>query len=165
MPFDVVTMKPENPSYSQSNRNVYYRSSQIGSFIFAAVLVILAVLLRLPPLSVPIISCFAILMAYSAIQIRIVVSPEGIEYYQVGYSVRTTWKNLSRIGKIPAGRIMVEGLILYEPALFVDDWLSGVKYIQTRGQVIPLSLFKRDWLNSKLGQDIKKHAPHLFIQK
>jgi len=158
-------MKPETSSNSQSSRKVYHRGSQAGSFVLFAVLVIFAVLLQLPTLFVIIVSCFAILMAYSAIQIRLVISPEGIEYYQVGYSVRTTWNNLARIGEIPAGRIMVEGLILYEPALFVDTWLSGVKYIQTRGQLIPLSLFKRDWLNSELGQDIKKYAPHLFTRK
>ncbi len=158
-------MKPENSSNSRSNRKVYYRPNQVSSFIIAAVLTIFAFLLQVPPLSAVIVSCIAILMAYSAIQIRLVTSPEGIEYYQVGYSVRTTWDNLAQIGAIPAGRIMVEGLILREPALFVDKWLAGVKYIQTRGQLIPLSLFKRNWLDSELGEDIRKYAPHLFARK
>ena len=66
---------------------------------------------------------------------------------------------------MPAGRLTVEGLILHEPALHVDNLLSGVKYIQTRGQLIPLSLFKRDWLHHQIGQDIKRYAPHLFTYK
>lgn len=158
-------MKPQNSSNSQADRKVYYRSGQVGSFILFAVLAVLAVFLQLPSLFIVFVSCLALLMAYSAVQIRLVISPDGIEYYQVGYSVRTSWENVARIGEIPAGRIIVEGLILYEPALTVDKLFSGVKYIQTRGQVIPLSLFKRDWLNSKLGQDIGKYAPHLFARK
>lgn len=158
-------MKPQNSSNSQADRKVYYRSGQVGSFILFAVLAVLAVFLQLPSLFIVFVSCLALLMAYSAVQIRLVISPDGIEYYQVGYSVRTSWENVARIGEIPAGRIIAEGLILYEPALTVDKLFSGVKYIQTRGQVIPLSLFKRDWLNSKLGQDIGKYAPHLFARK
>ena len=157
-------MKSQGSSHSQSTRKVYYRSGQVGSFILFAALVIFAVLFRLPALFVVFVSCLAILMAYSAVQIRLVISPEGIEYYQVGYSVRTTWENVERIGEIPAGRIMAEGLILYEHALFVEHWLTGLKYIQTRSQVITLSLFRRDWLNSELGQDIRKYAPHLFAR-
>lgn len=143
-------------------KKVYYRSSQIGSFVFFVILAVFSVLLQLPTPFIIMISALAILMAYSSVQIRLIVSPEGIEYYQVGYSVCTTWNNLAKIGEIPAGRIMVEGLILHEQALFVDKWLAGVKYIQTRGKVIPLSLFQRDWRNSELGQEIKKYGPHLF---
>jgi hypothetical protein len=158
-------MKPQNSSNSQTDRKVYYRNGQVGSIILFAVLAVLAIFLQLPSLFIVFVSCLALLMAYSAVQIRLVISADGIEYYQVGYSVRTSWENVARIGEIPAGRIMAEGLILYESALTVDKLFSGVKYIQTRGQVIPLSLFKRDWLNSKLGQDIRKYAPHLFARK
>jgi hypothetical protein len=158
-------MKSQNSSKSQSNRKVYYRPGQIGSFIMFAVLAVFAVFLQLPPVFTVFVSCLALLMAYSAVQIRLVITPEGVEYYQVGYSVRTTWQNIARIGEIPAGRIMVEGLILYESGLSVAKLFSGVKYIQTRGQVIPLSLFKRDWIESDLGQEIKMYAPHLFARR
>ncbi len=158
-------MKSENFSASQSNRKTYYRKSQFNSFVLFAVLVIFTVLTKAPMPLVVMLALFAVLMAYSAIQIRLVISPEGVEYYQVDYSVKTTWNNVARVGEIPAGRIMVEGLILYESAIFVDSWLSGVKYIQTRGKLIPLSLFKREWLDSELGQNIKKYAPHLFARK
>ena len=147
------------------DRKVYYRGGQIGSFILFAALAIFAIFLQLPPLFIVLVSCLALLMAYSAVQIRLVITPDRVEYYQVGYSVRTSWDNVARIGEIPAGRIMAEGLILDEPALFVDKLFSGVNYIQTRGQVIPLSLFKRDWVDSDLGQEIKKYAPHLFAQR
>ncbi len=158
-------MKPQNSSNSQADRKVYYRAGQLGSFSLFALLAVFAVFFQLPPVFIVFVSCLALLMAYSAVQIRLVISPKGVEYYQVGYSVRTSWDNVARIGEIPAGRIMAEGLILYEPALFVDKLFSGVKYIQTRGQVIPLSLFKRDWINSELGQEIKKYTPHLFARK
>jgi hypothetical protein len=154
-------MKSENPS----NRKTYYRKSQFNSFAFFAVLLIFVILTKAPMPLVIMISFFALLMAYSAIQIRLVVSPEGVEYYQVGYSIKTTWDNVARVGEIPVGRIMAEGLILYQPALFVNSWFASVKYIQTRGKLIPLSLFKHDWLESELGQSIKKYAPHLFAQK
>ena len=158
-------MKSQNSSSAQVDRKVYYRGGQISSFILFAALAVFAVFLQLPPLFIVFVSCLAFLMAYSAVQIRLVISSEGVEYYQVGYSVRTTWSNVARIGEIPAGKIMAEGLILHEPALFVDRIFSGVNYIQTRGQVIPLSLFKRDWVDSDLGQEIKKYAPHLFARR
>lgn len=158
-------MKSQNSSNSQLDRKVYYRSGQIGSFVLFAALAVFAVFLQLHPLFIVLVSCLAFLMAYSAIQIRLVISPGGVEYYQVGYSVRTTWDNVARIGEMPAGRITAEGLILREPALYVDRLFSGVKYIQTRSQLIPLSLFKRDWVDSELGQEIKKYAPHLFVQR
>ena len=158
-------MKSQNSSRSQSDRKVYYRPGQIGTSIFFAALAVFAVFLQLPPVFIVFISCMTLLMAYSAAQIRLVISPEGVEYYQVGYSVRTTWKNVARIGEIPAGRLMAEGLILYESGLSVAELFSKVKYIQTRGQVIPLSLFKRDWVESGLGQEIRMYAPHLFARR
>lgn len=148
-----------------SNRKTYYRKSQLNSFVFFAIVAIFAVIAKLPTLLVVMLSLFAVLMAYSAIQIRLIISPAGIEYYQVGYSVKTTWDNIARIGKIPTGRIMAEGLILSEPALFVSSWLARVKYIQTRGKLIPLSSFKRNWKASELGQNIKKYAPRLFVEE
>jgi hypothetical protein len=158
-------MKSQNSSNSQVDRKVYYRGGQVGSFVLFALFAVFTVFLQLSPVFIVFVSCLALFMAYSAIQIRLVISPNGIEYYQVGYGVRTSWDNVARIGEIPAGLIMAEGLILYEPALFVGKLFSGVKYIQTRGQVIPLSLFKRDWVDSELGQQIKRYAPHLFARK
>ena len=102
-------MKSQNSSNSQSDRKVYYRTGPIGSFILFAVLAVFAVFLQLPSLFIIFVSCLALLMAYSAVQIRLIISPEGVEYYQVGYSVRTTWNNVAHNGEIPAGRIMSEG--------------------------------------------------------
>lgn len=153
-------MKSINSSYPKT----YYRKSQFKTFVLFVALVIFAAFVKVPTTLVIVLSGFAILMGYSAIQICLVVSPEGVEYYQVGYSVKITWSNVARIGEIPAGQIMAEGLILHQSALFVDNWLAGVKYIQTRGKLIPLSLFERAWSGSEPGQDIKKFAPHLFAR-
>lgn len=157
-------MKPENTPNASSQQKVYYRSNRNTIIVIAVFLIIIALTFEVPLIAQFITFCAAALLVYSAVQIKLVTSPEGIAYYQVGYSVSTTWDNLARIEDIPAGRITVEGLILHEPALYVDKWLSGAKYIQSRGQLIPLSFFGRDWLNSELGDDLKRYAPHLFAR-
>jgi len=147
-------------------KKTYYRNNYIVNLLMAGFVILFAALLfKVLPISALIFFFLGILLGYSAIQIRLVISPEGIEYHQVGYSICSTWNNVAQIGNMPAGRLTVEGLILHEPALYVGIWLSKVNYIQTRGRLIPLSLFKHNWLDNEIGQDIKQYAPHLFIHK
>ncbi|NJN80105.1 MAG: hypothetical protein HC797_06350 [Anaerolineales bacterium] len=154
-------MKSENPS----NRKTYYRKSQFNSFVFFVMLLIFVVLTKAPMPLVIMLSFFALLTAYSAIQIRLVVSPEGVEYYQVGYSVKTTWDNVARVGEIPAGRIMAEGLILYQPALFVDSWACWRKIYTNTWQINSFVAFQTRLVRKRTWTGHKKYAPHLFARK
>lgn len=156
-------MKSDTSSFS-SDRKVYFRSNRNSVIVLAVFLIIIVLTFEVPLIAQIITFCTAALLVYSAVQIKLITSPDGIAYYHVGYSVRTPWSNLARIEEIPDGRGTIAALILYEPALQVDNRLASVQNVQSREQVIPLSPFGRDWLNSELGDDLKKYAPHLFAR-
>ena len=156
----------------------YYRNSRFVNFVLAGFAVLIAVLRLIPLLSlspsmgatirivliVILLLGGAIFLIYSAQHIRLITSSNGVEYYQVGYSVCTTWDNIERIGKIRAGRVLAEGFILRESAICVNGWLARFNWFKQRGRMIPLSLFTKEWRNTELGQDIREFAPNLLVE-
>ncbi len=117
--------------------------------------------------------------------IRLVVSPEGIEYHPLGYTVRSAWDNVVGIGEAQLGnRRVEEGLVLGEPGLEMRPWLRagltaypfmrfaaalGGNYISSLSSaagphdtVIPVEFFVRDWRHTPLGDDIRRYAPQAF---
>ena len=104
----------------------------------------------------------AILGVVSA-HVRLVTSPAGIEYYQIGYRISTSWENIERLGQVSYGRSEVFGLILRQPAFQRNKWLGWTTpAVRQPNQGIPLEPFLVRWRNSELENDLKRYLPHLF---
>jgi hypothetical protein len=106
---------------------------------------------------------------FQSIQIRIEVSDSGIKYFSGSYIISTSWDNIKRIGKVPAGRIPVEGLVLKSPSaikrnLLAEIFMSGfMGYEVDYSRSIPLQgEWSWNWRKSKLAADIKGYRPDLF---
>jgi hypothetical protein len=126
---------------------------------------------------IPILMGFNIVNFYYTAQIRLVISPQGIEYYGSGYSIRTTWDNVMRLGYLPGYKGQT-GLLLHRPALHVKPYLRWILFGASKDldhfipltQFVPstyfieLDRFKKLWRATPLAQDLERFAPHLFMQ-
>ena len=102
-----------------------------------------------------------LILLYSGFAIRLVVTEEGIEYQQVGYSVRTAWHKVLRIGPARMGLVPSEALILADYSIRGAKWLSLISGMRPKG-AIPLSSFDLNWRTSEIGRAIRQYAPKLF---
>ena len=137
-----------------------------ASLILLLVFLFGVVLGRLEACTLPFVIPGTLVAAYFfhlAYYIRLEVSPESVEYFQMGYRLKTTWDNVERIGMIPMGLLMAEGLILRESAL--QEKILGRKNLERNrlDRAIPLTLFQPWWRESDLGEEIKHYAPYLFV--
>lgn len=140
-------------------------------FVYAGLILLFAflfgvVLGKLESCTLPFVIPLTLASAYFfrlAYHIRLEVSPEGIEYFQMGYRLKTTWDNIERIGMIPMGLLMAEGLILRESAL--QGKIFGRKNLERNrlDRAIPLTLFQPWWREGDLGEEIKRYAPRLIV--
>jgi hypothetical protein len=94
--------------------------------------------------------------------VRIVTSPEGITFYSPGLEIRSSWNNIILIGKQKTfwGLQHYDSLVMKEPPIQKGDWWFTLLK-KTPEKVIPLSMFD-NWNETKLGQDIRNYASHLF---
>jgi hypothetical protein len=97
----------------------------------------------------------------SGLTIRIVVSPSGIEYHQLGYSFQAPWVNTAKIIPATAGAVQVEALLIPGITVRGSTLLANLNGMRPRGAV-PLSRFGRDWRTRPLGDAIRQYAPYLF---
>jgi hypothetical protein len=104
----------------------------------------------------------AALEARFAVSARLFTSPKGIEYHVPGYSVRTTWDNIERIGKVRFGLWTVEGLILRQPAMRAGKWFVWYLRLRRADYVIPLIPFMEKWRSMELGQYLMRYATHAY---
>ena len=122
------------------------------------------------------------LAAWLSTRTRLVISPEGIAYYGIGYRVRSSWENVEGYAKRVMGVNSVECLILRQPGIELDRWLDlGYKalpvaqgaalatgqavprnHLNRYEDAIPVSLFAEDWRSSEIGVLVKRYAPQAF---
>jgi hypothetical protein len=97
--------------------------------------------------------CMATGMIGIVLNQKLVVAHSGIEYH-VGLSrIKASWKDVEKIVSRWDVFPKTEGLIVPK---------TGELPLLLSKLFIPLSLFAENWRESDLGQEIKKHAPHLF---
>jgi hypothetical protein len=60
-------------------------------------------------------------------KIRLVIAPEGITYYGMGFRVYTPWWNIRGIGRMQMGARLVNGLLLQYPAVAGVSLEEGVR--------------------------------------
>jgi len=91
------------------------------------------------------------------------VSPSRIEYRAPVYRIRTSWDNIQTIAQVGGWSRPVRGLLLRTAVSGYP--LLGVLIALPRRDLarsIPLEIFAgRRWENSAMGQEIRRHAPHL----
>lgn len=107
-----------------------------------------------------------LLLAWGNLQLintlKIVTSPEQLEFYSPGVAISTSWDNLERVGltKRRFTNVPNESLFLRNPP--TQKITPFFKVFQKAPEKqIPLSMFS-DWRTSELGEEIKQYAPHLF---
>ncbi len=198
---------------SRPSEKVFYPDSRLDQLVRTAIFVALAAFLFVlllfalitivirgtgfEPLyalilaGVGLLSLLIALGCYTASHTRLVTKPTGIEFYDFGYSIRTTWDNLERIALVPMSYnsirpetlparqrleaemtkrglqqlllgAYVEAIILRQPVFKEKSWWAiGIVPLN---RMIPLSDFKW-WRHGELGQELKKYAPQLFVER
>jgi hypothetical protein len=113
---------------------------------------------------------------------RIVISPQGLVYHTVGFSISTTWDNIDCIAQIPIFRDVrhpVQRIFSKEELIGFAGHLEGLELCQPvtietsfweRSAAGPhkhiiLSVEFKRWRDSELAKDLKLYAPHLFSQE
>ena len=130
---------------------------------------------RQPLLFLPFI-VVAILFIYGffrSLQIRLEISDTGIFYDSGSYKINTSWENVERIGEKVVGMgFPVEGLVFRTPSAITPSLVGKIFWRRspTEGGYeadyscsIPLQgIWSWNWRKSQLGEDIRRHLPHLF---
>ncbi len=104
---------------------------------------------------------------------RLVLTSEGIEHHQFGYTVRSSWANLESLSLSPG----TEALYLREPGttsrllpvsvrllglIGLADGLVGDATSMAEGRMIFLGPFMARWKRGPLRDDVLRWAPDLF---
>jgi hypothetical protein len=116
-------------------------------------------------------------------QVRLVITPAGIVYHNLGYRIVAPWANVTGVGVITSGSASYDGLLLARSGTEADAWLSaGIKaapllaligaftgrFVTRAGSLddlsngIPVGLFDPTWQDDALGATIRRYAPHAF---
>jgi hypothetical protein len=97
-------------------------------------------------------------------RVSLAISPTGIEYRSPVHRIRTTWDNVEGIARVGGWTKPVQGLRLRKPVRpFPYFALLFAAPRRDIDRSIPLEIFARQqWQESKVGQDIRRHAPHLL---
>jgi hypothetical protein len=103
-----------------------------------------------------------VLTAYVASRTRLVLSPQGLEYRSLGYSIACDWGNVESIGRARYRRSeSVDSLLLREPALRRHGPFGLLVWLYARSDAIPLEQFGSS-RHGPLSRDLKRYAPHLY---
>jgi hypothetical protein len=95
---------------------------------------------------------------FNAFRMKITISDECIRYEAIGINIDAKWSDIVEIRKYGAR-------FLDQEAIVVQKWNVKRNAFGTIMQFpnrIPIHYFSKNWRNSKLGQQIKQHVPHLF---
>ncbi len=116
-------------------------------------------------------------------QVRLVLTPAGIVYHNLGYRIVAPWANVTGVGVITSGSSSYKGLLLRQSGAEADAWLNmGIKAspvlaligaftgrfvtrvgsLDDLGNGIPVGLFDPNWQDNALGATIRRYAPHAF---
>lgn len=104
----------------------------------------------------------------SPLSIRLVLSDEGIEYHDFGYSIIAKWQD---VGSISFAWIEVSGVFPFfhgaDKLRLKRSTLRANKIFRLFVKIagfqwsIPIGWFALDWRNSHVGREIRKYVPHL----
>lgn len=105
----------------------------------------------------------------SWLTMRLVISQDGIEYRDFGYSIYADWSDVEVIStdvmEMVMSRMITFGTadkLRLRRSTLIASGLAKVFVKLMRWQwSIPIGWFALNWRNSKLGAEIFKYAPHI----
>ncbi len=172
---------PDRLSSSSAHRKVFYQEVRVLAITVA--LIFFAVIVTLWSAHGFNAGMFALLLIALVYVIRIllpavynqvVVTAKGLDFRQIGYRICTTWDNVERMTYARIAPAEGDILVLHEPAVEVNRWVvllnKDVRWLEQNkkftplGKIIPLFLLNTRWRTGKLGQEVRNHAPHLFVE-
>ena len=102
---------------------------------------------------------------------RFVVTPTGIEYHNLGYSIQILWRDLDRIWSHWFESLgywywpsLPEKLLARRSQLRAGKGVTRLLRWSGSDRVIPVGEFAWDWRYSELGELIQHYAPFLNVQ-
>jgi hypothetical protein len=105
----------------------------------------------------------AVLVFLAVNTTRLVVSPEGIEYAEPGYTIFAAWKDVDHTHNFGYWRYATEALILRKSRLRAHHWLAWFVKFTGSDRIIPIARFDLDWRTGELGDYIRKYASHVNL--
>jgi hypothetical protein len=103
---------------------------------------------------------------YSLSALRIVVSPTGISYHNMGlYSIYSTWDNIDRVGLIDFRKFGAQRCIILKKGQKLGWWTNLAWAIsrEQRGYLIPVSDWKNWEKSEELIAEIKMYIPSIEL--
>lgn len=183
------------PSYDSKNRSVYRLSfaRMFGAYLILALGVFWILLFIWFPLSAQnprmsayypwvVLAGFLLfdLCAYfflASFRTRLITSPWGIEYYDLGINLRAPWKSVVGLENVRYVYRSVDSLVTSQPAemsrlVLASLVISRQRYLPASDMdidkirySIPIGNFVGDWRDSLLGEEIRRYAPQVFGDK
>jgi WD40 repeat protein len=113
-------------------------------------------------------------ISLAALRSKLITSPWGIEYYDMGIKMRAPWKSVVGIEKLRYVYKWVDSLVTTQQAemsRFILASLITSKHrhlpasdmdIDKIRRSIPIGNFVSDWRDSSLGEEIRRYAPQVF---
>jgi hypothetical protein len=177
---DELVERPTNPDH-QVHIYRLQRVTRTPLLVLSGILVVGAAAIAAVPIALPLldprlrtpvalpilalVAVLALLLLAAALftlrlgsTVRLEVGPTGIAYYQVGYTLRSTWENVVRIQPIAFG----EALVLRTSGLANHGRMARMARLNRQDYLIPLTPFGWWWRDAELGRDLLTYAPHLF---
>jgi hypothetical protein len=171
----------DKSSLASAPRKVFYQEARALAIIVALIILpVTAVLWSARRFNAGMFVLLLIALVYvirillPAVYNRVVITAKGLDFRQIGYHIRTTWDNVERMTYVRFDLAEGDILVLREPAVEVNRWvvllnkdarwLEQNKKFTPPGKIIPLFLLNTRWRTDKLGQEVRSHAPHLFVE-
>lgn len=149
-----------------SPRHVHYFKSRtvilivcIAEFIFA-----LPLLYSRSTMYLGFVLLFNSALMYTFSILRIVVSPSGISYHNMGlYSLHSTWDNIDRVGLVDFRAFGSQRCIILKEGKQLGWWTSLAWAVpkEKRGSLIPIPDGKNWDKYGELFKEIKKYKPEI----
>ena len=149
-----------------SPRKSYYLKNRVPLLILATCTLAFGVWLTisLHSIAIAILYLFVVAFIYTCQTVRIVTSPSGISYYNMGmYAIHSSWENIDRVDLVDFWLLGKQRCILLKNGAKLAPWTDialGVSREQ-RGRTIPIPRFYGFGKYNELVQDIKRYAPHV----
>jgi WD40 repeat protein len=116
-------------------------------------------------------------ISLASLRAKLITSPWGIEYYDLGIKLRAPWKNVLGFEELRYVYRWVDSLMTSQPAemsrfMLASLIMSKYRYLQSSDMdidkichSIPIGKFVDDCRYSSLGKEIRRYAPHLLSKK